>query len=134
MNEAVVERFRQESMNSHCREVAISGGSTVILIWKLCDLRMKLFPNGLSTVPSCLCINMTISFNHVPSNWYWIILLNISNKKNTKWWLVALEKRNQGVENACKKKQIRLKFLQYYFHWKIYFCNPLTPVSQLTIL
>ena len=35
------------------------------------------------------------------SNWYFIILLKISSRKNTKWWLVAFENRNQGVENAC---------------------------------
>ena len=36
-----------------------------------------------------------------PSNWYCMILLKISSKKNTKWWLVAFENRNQGVEKAC---------------------------------
>ena len=32
------------------------------------------------------------------------MLLKISSKKNTKWWLVALENRNQGVENAWENK------------------------------
>lgn len=33
----------------------------------------------------------------------WIILLKISSKKNTKWWLVGAEKRNHGVLNASNK-------------------------------
>ena len=33
-----------------------------------------------------------------------MMLLKISSKKNTKWWLVALENKNQGVENAWKKQ------------------------------
>ena len=40
---------------------------------------------------------------NLPSNWYCIILLNTSNKKNTRWWLAGLENRYQGVENASNK-------------------------------
>ena len=42
------------------------------------------------------------------------MLLKISSKKNTKWWLVALENRNQGVENAWKKQNVK-KYSAYEF-------------------
>ena len=33
----------------------------------------------------------------------WMILLNISSRKNTRWWLLGVDKRNHGVENASNK-------------------------------
>lgn len=33
----------------------------------------------------------------------WIILLKISKRKNTKWWLVGAENKNHGVLNASSK-------------------------------
>ena len=54
--------------------------------WKTCLFRMTVYTK--------------LEF---PSNWYWMILLNISSKKKTKWWLVGLEKRNQGVLNASNR-------------------------------
>jgi len=39
----------------------------------------------------------------LPSNWYWIRLLNISSRKNTRWWLEGDDRRNQGVENASRR-------------------------------
>lgn len=39
----------------------------------------------------------------LPSNWYWMMLLNISSRKNTKWWLDGAENRNHGVLNASNK-------------------------------
>jgi len=38
-----------------------------------------------------------------PSNWYWMILLNISNKKNTRWLADGEENKNHGVVNASTK-------------------------------
>lgn len=38
-----------------------------------------------------------------PSNWYCIILLNISNKKNTRWLADGEENKNHGVVNASTK-------------------------------
>ena len=32
-----------------------------------------------------------------------MILLNISSRKNTRWWLLGVDKRNHGVENASNK-------------------------------
>ena len=112
------------------------GLSNIIGIWNNQDKEWNYFLKTFIQffLLSSLSTNITIFFNHIPSNWYWIILLKISSKKKTKWWLVALEKRNQGVEKACKEQQIRLNFLQWYFDQKMYFGNPLTPVSQLTIL
>lgn len=39
----------------------------------------------------------------LPSNWYWIILLKISSRKKTKWWLAGAEYRNHGVEKASSR-------------------------------
>ena len=39
----------------------------------------------------------------LPSNWYWMMLLNISKRKNTRWWLLGVERRNQGVLKASSK-------------------------------
>lgn len=37
-----------------------------------------------------------------PSNWYCMMLLKTSSRKKTRWWLVGLANRNQGVLNACE--------------------------------
>lgn len=39
----------------------------------------------------------------LPSNWYWMMLLKISSRKKTKWWLDGAENRNHGVLNASSK-------------------------------
>lgn len=40
---------------------------------------------------------------NLPSNWYWMILLKISSKKKTRWWLVGDENKNHGVLKASNK-------------------------------
>lgn len=47
----------------------------------------------------CICLEERF----VRENITWIILLKISSRKNTKWWLVTAEKRNHGVLNASKR-------------------------------
>lgn len=36
----------------------------------------------------------------LPSNWYWIKLLNASRRKKTKWWWSGVARRNQGELKA----------------------------------
>ena len=50
----------------------------------------------------------------LPSNWYWIKLLNASRRKKTKWWWSGVARRNQGEVNAWKTQHfvsISIKFV-----------------------
>lgn len=48
-------------------------------------------------------ISLNLCKQNLPSNWYWMMLLNISRRKKTRWWFVGEEKRNQGVLKASSK-------------------------------
>lgn len=38
-----------------------------------------------------------------PSNWYWMMLLKTSRRKNTRWWFWVEEYRNQLPEKASRR-------------------------------